>query len=168
MIRIQIVAGGSLIDRTIQGLTRGWSNHAELVWLTNGHSVYTLGARPKGGIKIRPAQLDHYTKIEQFVLNSAASEDLLHKAWNWLAARQGTPYNFRGVLGVATDLNIADPKAMDCSQSVHLACWYGANFQLLSTRPSNLPWRITPRDLLLSRQLVYVGDGKAETGNTAP
>lgn len=172
MIRIQIVAGGSLIDRTIQGLTRGWSNHAELVWLTtNGNPVYTLGARPKGGIQIRPAQIDHYTKIEQFVLNSKDSEDLLHKAWAWLADRQGTPYNFRGVLGVATDLNIADPKAMDCSQSVHLACWYGAGFPLLSTRPSNLPWRITPRDLLLSRQLVYVGNIatdtaalKAETG----
>jgi uncharacterized protein YycO len=155
MIRIQIVAGGSLIDRTIQFQTRSWANHVEFVRLDNEHPVETLGARPSGGIQVRPAN-DRYTKIEQFVLNDASSEYLLGLAWDWLSVRKGTPYNFRGVLGVATDLNIADPNAMDCSQAVHLACWHGADFPLLSTRPSNLPWRITPRDLLLSRGLVFV------------
>lgn len=165
MIRIQIVAGGSFIDRSIQFQTRSWCNHVEFI---NIAARTTLGARPDGGIQVRDSWKDHYSKVEQFVLNDPNSAGLLKKAWLWLYDRKGTPYNFRGVLGVATNLNIADPKAMDCSQSVHLACWHGAGFPLLSTRPSNLPWRITPRDLLLSRQLVYAGDGtaalKAETG----
>lgn len=151
-IRIQIVAGGSLIDRSIQWETRGWANHVELIDLER---KITLGARPQGGIQIRPAN-DKYTRVEQFVLNDSHSVYLLQMAWAWLEELKGTPYNFKGIFGIATDLSVADPKAMFCSQAIHLACWYGAGFPLLSTRPSALPAFITPRDLLLSRQLVFV------------
>lgn len=155
-IRIQIVAGGSFVDRSIQWETRGWANHTEMILLTSsGKPDKTLGARPQGGIQLRDATKDKYTRVEQFVLNHPDSQNLLGKAFDWLLNKRGTPYNFKGILGIATDLSVADPKAMFCSQAIHLACWYGAGFPLLSTRPSNLPWRITPRDLLLSRQLVY-------------
>ena len=97
-----------------------------------------------------------YRRVEQFVLNSPDSERLLAEAWTWLFLRRGTPYNYRGIFGIATDLNVTDPKAMDCSHAVFAATWLGAGFPLLSTRPSNLPWRITPQSLLNSRGLVWV------------
>lgn len=153
-IRIQIVRSPGLIPRIIGFETRSWATHIEFV---NNEARETLGARPGGGVAVRPAALDHYVYGEQFVLNHPSSEELLKLAWRWGLRHRGTPYNFGGVVGVATDLNLNEPQAMDCSQFVHLACWKGAGFPLISTRPSNLPWRITPRDHLLSRGLVYVG-----------
>jgi uncharacterized protein YycO len=159
-IRIQIVTEKlNPISAAIRFTTRGWASHAEFVDTDRG---ITLGARSKtfrypGGVQIRACHYDHYTKVEHFVLNSLASEQLLLLAWTWLYKKIGTPYNYKGIVGIATDLSVEDPNAMDCSQSVHLACWKGANFPILSTRPSALPWRITPRDLLLSRSLVYIG-----------
>lgn len=121
----------------------------------------TLGARAAsfrypGGIQIRDCKYDHYSKVEQFVLNSPDSPRLLLLMWKWLQERIGTPYNYLGIVGIATDLMVWNPKAMDCSQAIFMAAWEGADFPLLSTRPSNLPWKIAPPHLLLSRQLVYI------------
>lgn len=150
-IRIQIVEGRGIISKAITFGTRGWASHAEMV---SGN--WTLGERAVGGLQTRKLDPSQYRKVEQFVLNSPESPRLLEKAWDWLWDRRGTPYNYRGIFGLATDLNVSDPKAMDCSHAVFAATWQGADFPLLSTRPSNIPWRITPRDLLLSRGLVWV------------
>lgn len=152
-IRIQIVTSPGPISAAIRFETRSWANHAELI---DTDRQITLGARTPDGVKVRLCSGDHYRKIEHFVLNDIDSPRLLKMAWDWLESKVGTPYNYRGIVGITTNLLIENPKAMDCSQSIHLCCWRGAHFPLLSTRPSNMPWRVTPRDLLLSRQLVYL------------
>lgn len=158
-LRIQFVTQKcSPISASVRFATRGWASHVEFVWPEIG---ITLGSRArsfryKGGVRIRECKFDRYSKVEQFVLNSPRSPELLKTAWDWLYARIGTPYNYAGCFGIATDLTITNPKAMDCSHAIFASLWKGADFPLLSTRPSNLPWRITPRDLLLSRELVYL------------
>lgn len=152
-IRIQIVAGKGLISKAIMFGTRGWASHAELVD-TERHE--TLGERASGGLKVRPLEPRQYKKVEQFVLNCEDSPRRLQLMWDWLHERQGMPYNYLGIVGISADLTLTEPKAMDCSHAIFAASWQGAGFPLLSTRPSNLPWRVTPRDLLLSRNLVWV------------
>lgn len=146
------------VSEAIRFTTRSWASHAELVDLDK---CVTLGARARslrypGGVQIRDCQYDHYSRCERFVLNSPQSPKLLELAWGWLCGKIGTPYNYAGIVGIASDLTIENPAAMDCSHAMYACTWLGADFPLLSTRPSNLPWRITPRDLLLSRQLVYL------------
>jgi len=159
VVRVQFVTEGhNPISWGIRRETSKWCSHVELVDLSCG---VTLGARSRsthypGGVQIRDCNRDHYSKVEQFVLNHPESPRLLKLAWDWLYAKIGTPYNYLGIVGIATDSTIENPKAMDCSHSIHLATWKGSDFPLLSTRPSNLPWKITPADLLLSRQLVYI------------
>jgi|ERR1035437_2275287 hypothetical protein len=154
-IRLQIVTERwNPISAAIRFQTRSWASHAEFIDL---EARTTLGARCRGGVQVRPCAKDHYSRVEQFVLNSPDSPHLLRLAWDWLYARRGTPYNYKGIVGIATDLTIVNPKALDCSHGMFSSLWLGADFPLLSTRPSNLPWRITPRDLLLSRMISYVG-----------
>jgi len=158
-LRVQIVTNTlNPVSALIRFTTKGWASHAEMVDTDRG---ITLGARAwtfryKGGLQIRESKYDHYSKVEQFVLNSPNSPELLQDAWDWLYQRIGTPYNYRGCFGIATNLMLTNPKAMDCSHAIFAATWLGADFPLLSTRPSNLPWRITPQALLGSRGLVYV------------
>lgn len=159
-IRIQIVTEKwNPISASIRFTTRGWASHCELI---DTDRKITLGARSRsfrypGGLQIRESKYDHYSRIEQFVLNCDDSPRRLQLMWDWGYAHKGTPYNYSGCFGIATDLSVNNPKAMDCSQALFAESWFGADFPLLSTRPSNLPWRITPRDLLLSRSLVYIG-----------
>lgn len=163
MIRIQIVRGRGLVSRLIGFETRSWASHVELVDTT---AKVTLGARARGGLDVRHCSLDRYERIEQFVLNHSESPQLLQRAWDWLYQRRGAKYGFGIVLGVALDWErLSRPVIargelrLDCSMAVHLALWHGAGFPALSTRPSALPARVTPRDFLLSRALVYVPAG---------
>lgn len=138
--------------------TSGWASHVELI---DTDKKITLGARARslhypGGIQIRECKYDHYSRVKQFVLNSSQSPELLGKMWSWMLMKKGTPYNYLGITGILFDINIQNAKAMDCSESIFLASWQGADFPLLSTRSDDLPWKIAPPHLMMSRGLVYV------------
>jgi hypothetical protein len=164
MIRIQIVTEKwDPVSAAIRYTTRSWASHAEFVWVEKG---WTLGARArsfrdKGGVLIRPCALDRYTKVEQFVLNSDRSAFYLDAAWRYAATQIGMPYAYQAVLAIQFDRSwsSSNPNASFsswfCSELV-AASLMKVGFPILSTRPSDQPYRITPRDLLLSRQLVYV------------
>jgi uncharacterized protein YycO len=148
-IRIQIVTEKwNPVSAAIRFSTRSWASHAEFVNLEAGT---TLGARCTGGVQVRPCSWDHYSRIEQF-----SAPNISH-AYEWALAQVGKPYDFAAVTGIALDRNWRSHDKWFCSELIAAAFENIGGIPLLSTRPSVGTWRITPRDLLLSRNLYYLG-----------
>ncbi|MHB8484226.1 MAG: hypothetical protein ACYDCM_00645 [Candidatus Acidiferrales bacterium] len=147
VIRLQIVTEKwNPISAAIRFSTRSWASHAEFIDVT---AQVTLGARCAGGVKIRPCAKDHYSRVEQFIA------DGIMRAYAWALTQAGKPYDFSAITGIALDRNLHDESRWFCSELVAVA-FEKAGYPLLSTRPSAAPWRITPRDLLLSRSLCFL------------
>ena len=126
-------------------------SHVELQDTTTGE---TLGARfhpfsaSRDGIQIRPAKENNHQR--RVIL---ATYSGIEDTWKWMAAnRIGTRYNWKGILGIATAEDWNDPTHRDCSQAQYEGALYGANLLLLNCQ-SITPWKITPRDLLLSKEI---------------
>lgn len=152
-IRIQVVTEKwNPISAAIRFSTRSWASHAEFIDTT---ARVTLGARSVGGVKYRLCEKDHYSRIEQFVVDKES--DML-AAWSWASTQVGKPYDFSAVSGIALDRNWHDESKWFCSELV-VAAFEAVGYPLLSTRPSASVYRYTPRDLLLSRNIMYIGNG---------
>lgn len=148
LIRLQIVTEKwNPISAAIRFSTRSWASHAEFVDTDRG---ITVGARAIGGVKIRGCWEDHYTRVEQF---TAAG---IEQAYMWATTQIGKPYDFSAVTGIALDRNWRNDSRWFCSELI-AAAFEEVKAPLLSTRPSNALWRVTPRDLLMSRGLDYIG-----------
>lgn len=147
VIRLQIVTEKwNPVSAAIRFTTRSWASHAEFVDVT---AQVTLGARAAGGVKLRPCAKDHYSRVEQF------TADGITAAYKWALTQAGKPYDFSAITGIALDRNLHDESRWFCSELVAVA-FEKVGFPLLSTRPSDSSWRITPRDLLLSRSLTFL------------
>lgn len=148
MIRLQIVTEKfNPISAAIRYTTRSWASHAEFVDVTND---YTLGARSIGGVKLRPAWRDHYTRCEQF------TADGIDAAYQWALKQIGKGYDFSAIAGITFDRDWRNEDRFFCSELIVLA-FEKVGAPILSTRPSAAVYRITPRDLLLSRLIYYLG-----------
>lgn len=66
----------------------------------------------------------------------------------------GTPYNLRGIFGIITARNWTDKDKMDCSNFVVRAA-ERAGVYLLRDNVIE-PWKITPRDILLSKEITLL------------
>jgi uncharacterized protein YycO len=143
-IRVQIVTARGLVDAAIRFSTRSWASHAEF---TDG--THTFGAR-RDGVKHRLSASDHYTRLEQF------TADGVEEAYNWAINQAGKPYDFSAIFGIALNRDWHDESKWFCSELVAVA-FEKVGHPLLSTRPSAQSYRLTPRDLLLSRELIYLG-----------
>ena len=106
-------------------------------------------ARAKGGVQIRPYAIDHYSRVEEFT-----GPNIIH-AYRWALTQVGKPYDFSAIAGIAIDRDWHDDSKWFCSELLAVA-FEKAFSPILSTRPSAQAWRITPRDLLLSRQLFFL------------
>ena len=147
MIRLQVVTEQrNPISAAIRFTTRSWASHVEF-W--DADTQTTLGARAKGGVAIRPCSGDKYTKVEQFTAPG------ILEAYKWALTQVGKPYDYSAITGIAFDRDWHDEKKWFCSELVTVA-FEKAGLPILSTRPSACVYRITPRDLLLSRILVYL------------
>lgn len=98
---------------------------------------------------MRPCAKDHYSKVEQF---TAAN---IEHAYEWALTQVGKGYDYSAIAGIALDRNWRDLSRWFCSELVAMA-FEQVGSPILSTRPSASVWRITPRDLLLSRALIYL------------
>ncbi|HXN99568.1 MAG TPA: hypothetical protein VN881_10875 [Candidatus Acidoferrales bacterium] len=146
-IRLQLVTQPwDPVSAAIRFTTRSWSSHAEFVDVAAGT---TLGSRSFGGVKVRPCANDHYSKVEQF---TAA---YIEQAYEWALTQVGKAYDYSAIAGIALDRNWRDGSRWFCSELVAMA-FEQVGSPILSTRPSVSVWRITPRDLLLSRSLIYL------------
>ena len=147
MVRVQIVTERfNPISASIRFTTRSWASHAEFIDVT---AQTTLGSRSIGGVKIRPCSKDHYSKVEQFTAPG------MLEAYAWANTQIGKPYDFSAIAGIALNRDWRNEDRFFCSELLALA-FEKAGFPILSTRPSAAIYRITPRDLLLSRILVYL------------
>lgn len=159
MIYVQLVSEKwDLVSAFIRYTTRSWPSHAEFY---DTETNTTLGARIRGGVKIRDYSKDHYSKVERF---TAAG---IRDAYEFAKTQIGKPYDFSAVSGILLDRNWHNDVNWFCSELVAVS-FEKAGHPLLSTRPSAKTYRITPRDLLLSRNLYYIEpktDPKGEKRN---
>lgn len=171
-IRIQVVTDRyNPISFGIRLGTGGEFSHAEFI---DTEKHVTFGARFIGGVKFRPCDKDHYSKVEQFTAKG------IELAYEWALTQEGKPYDLGAVaaiklstIGIKIRRNWRDPGKWYCSELVARAFemagvpkgqWASATpenipgygmYALLSTRPSAAFYFITPRDLPLSRSLDY-------------
>lgn len=146
-IRIQLVTEKwNPISAAIRYSTRSWPSHAEFVDVNAGT---TFGARSSGGVRLRDCAKDHYSRVEQFTAEG------IEAAYKWALTQAGKKYDFSAIAGIALNRDWRDETRWFCSELV-AASFEAVGNPLLSTRPSAQVWRITPRDLLLSRSLVYI------------
>jgi uncharacterized protein YycO len=148
-IRIQIVTSPGPISAAIRFETRCWASHVEFVEMVDGH---TLGSRSKGGVMLRKGSLDRYSKVEQFTANG------INEAYEWALMQVGKPYDYSAIAGITLNRNWRNESRWFCSELV-AAAFEHAGCPILSTRPSIGIWRITPRDILLSRQIYFLAAG---------
>jgi uncharacterized protein YycO len=150
VIRLQIVTERwNPISAAIRATTRSWASHAEFV---DVDASKTLGSRSIGGVKIRPCSKDHYSKVEQFTAGNITA------AYEWAKRQIGKPYDFSAIAGIAFNRDWRNEARWFCSELV-AAAFEAVGSPILSTRPSSAVYRITPRDLLLSRLIFYLPEG---------
>lgn len=148
--RIQIVTEKwNPVSAAIRASTRSWCSHAEFY---DSENQVTLGSRSIGGVKIRPCSKDHYSRVEQFTAANIGA------AFAWAKTQIGKSYDFSAIAGIAFDRDWRNEERFFCSELIALA-FEKIGSPILSTQPSVGVFRITPRDLLLSRSLIYL-DGK--------
>jgi hypothetical protein len=128
------------ISAAIRFSTRSWASHAEFV----DERGITLGARARGGVKFRGPSESHYSRIERYDAEGLA------EAFDWAITQIGKPYDFGAVAGIAFDRNWRDTDRWFCSELAAAAFEHAG--RPLFARSADV-WRITPRDLLLSREL---------------
>lgn len=146
MIAVQIVTEKwNPISAAIRFSTRSWASHAEFVDTDAG---VTVGARCTG-VMIRQCEQDRYSRVERF---RAAG---IEKAYEWARTQLGKSYDFSAISGIAFNRDWHDPERWFCSELV-AASFEAVGEPLLSTRPSAQVFRVTPRDLLLSRSLWWI------------
>jgi uncharacterized protein YycO len=102
-------------------------------------------------VQIRPCSKDHYSKVEQFTSDPEA----IVKAYRWALTQVGKPYDFSAITGIVLNRDWHNENKWFCSELLVVA-FEKAGAPILSTRPSSAFWRVTPRDLLLSRDLFYL------------
>ena len=152
-IRVQLVTQRwNPVSAAIRYTTRSWASHAEFV---NTITSQTFGARSIGGVKHRFSSRDHYSRVEQFTFNGDNSGEVVEAAYAWALTQNGKPYDFSAISGIAFDRNWHADEKWFCSELVAVA-FEKAGYPILSTRPSDEVFRITPRDLLLSRELIWL------------
>lgn len=150
-IRIQLVTvQWDPISAGIRFATRSWASHSEFI---DTNAMTTFGAR-WDGVKKRPCRIDHYTRIEQF------TAPMIEKAYEWALTQEGKPYDYAAIANIAAGMifprNWRDESRWWCSE-LNAVAFEKVGAPILSTRPSAAESGITPRDELLSREIIYVG-----------
>lgn len=147
-IRIQVVTEElNPISALIRFSTRSWASHIEFVDTDRG---VTVGARFNGGVRERLCASDRYTRVEQFTSRG------IELAYQWARTQIGKPYDLSAVFGIGFGgRDWRQDDAWFCSELVAFS-FETTDSPLLSTRPSASVYRITPRDILLSREIYFL------------
>lgn len=142
-------------DRVIGWYSRSPYVHAEFHWpLDQRLPEGFLGAQPKGGVAIRPA--DYLGSVARDTFVAQLSDTQYAKLQAWLRSQVGKPYDFRAIAGMALQFLNKDSgdNAWFCSELVY----YGlanVGYPLLR-EPMKQADTITPRDVAVSLQIAQV------------
>jgi uncharacterized protein YycO len=124
-----------------------WSewDHCEIV-TGSGY----LGARPDGGVRIRPF---NYTKplAESFARIAFDSAFQERRFLNFVKDQIDKPYDFSAILGFASKRDWHNPDSWICSEIVAAAAEY-AGKPLLN---GDKTWRFSPRDIAISPLVIF-------------
>lgn len=143
MIRLRFSTTKSIVPSAfIRWRTQCAQSHVELI----NDDGFTLGARwslhkSDNGVRVRPPSS---TAGQINVVH--ATYPGIEKAWEIGLSYVGTPYNLRGILGIALAKDLTNPGEVDCSH-YQLMLSYLVGWPLLSDRVM-ADWKITPRDLI--------------------
>jgi hypothetical protein len=151
MIRLRFSTTNSLIpSAVIRWRTDSDQSHVEFI----NEAGCTLGSRwslrkSDNGVRVRPpSSTTHQKRVLEATF--VGIENAYTKGINLV----GTPYNLKGIFGIAVSKDWTDQGELDCSNFVFVAA-QRAGVQLLN--PKDIaPWKITPRDLLLSPLLTFL------------
>ncbi len=154
-IYVRLVKGVGFYDRIIKWYTRSNYTHAEFAWpLTSSKPEQWLGAQPKGGVAIRPA--DYLGAVEYQVYSIDVTNAQARKIAGFLKAQIGMAYDWPAIVNMGKfDHDVISPNKWFCSELVFGAC--AANGAAILRAPLSQRDRITPRDLGLSMELVPAG-----------
>lgn len=139
-------------------LIREWTwwdySHVDLV-LPSGR---LLGARLSGGVQIRPP---HYKNFSKTLRGTVTLPDEDGRSVIAAAAAQvGKPYDWRAILNFGLHRDWRNTRSWFCSELVAWSFEQG-HWPLLN--PAVPRERITPRDLALSRRIVFPAGVKRPT-----
>lgn len=138
----------SLESALIRYGTHSWASHVEFLDTAN---MMTIGARLQGGVDFRRYDYCKPTAEAWFVANRIVS------AYEWAVTQRDKPYDLTGLLSVFllnfTERNWREDKKWWCSELV-AAAFEAVGAPLLS--PYAKPWKLSPGDLLNSKELTLV------------
>lgn len=144
MITIQFSTTNHISSKMIGFMTWSWASHTDFV-LPDGTLFGALAMENGGGVR-KHILTPSYTRIERYTVD--APESILDIA----LAQEGKPYDWGGIFGVlARNRNWEDDDKWFCSELVAY-CFKKAGVPLINDEP----YRITPRDLLVSPLLKRV------------
>lgn len=103
-----------------------------------------LSAQVKGGVRIRKVPEEYFDK------RLLCTAPLVEAAYSWALTQIGKPYDWRAILGIASDKDWHCGDDYFCSELVATAFEHIGKPLL---NPDAVVWRITPRDLLLSPEV---------------
>jgi hypothetical protein len=100
---------GSWAIRTFQ---RGWCSHVDSV-MDDGR---LLGARSDGGVQIRPANYEKFSRVERAVISVPYYKERAY--WEFLKAQVGKPYDKLAIAAFAFNRDWRTPDAWFCDELV--------------------------------------------------
>lgn len=145
MVYFRVVSGTGLDSWLVKHTTRSEFSHAEFVL---PESKQAFGAY-LDGVSFRPLDYAHFDREVWF------TAPRIDEALCWAVKQNGKKYDFSAIVGIFADRDWRDCNKFFCSELVALA-FERAGAPILN--PQFSPWRITPRDILLSPVIEKVKD----------
>ena len=159
-IIIHAVTTNSIVSQVIRLFTFSEYSHVEFaVQDDTGKITGYLGALGSGGVQIRKADYDAWSK-EAFFVTANLPDDIYKAVWQFAVGRIGDSYDWGALLGLGLRRDWRKPGSYFCSELVE-AAFDSAGWPLLDDRGETD--RITPRDIVLSPRLAPVTKQMAES-----
>lgn len=143
---MQFSAEHTLASVLTRWFTHSAFSHVDLV-LPDGR---LLGARPAGGVQIRPPDYARFYRVLQLLMRTP----LAARHYRYALSQVGKPYDWRAVIGfLLPSRDWRDENAWFCSELV-AATFDGTRDRLVHLVGRDEPiTRVTPNDLLISPRL---------------
>jgi uncharacterized protein YycO len=124
---------------------RTWSDYSHVDFVLPDGKL--LGARSEGGVQIRPANYENFTKLAQYQIE--APQAVLDYAQQQI----GKPYDMRSIINFGLHRDWREDDSWFCSELVAASFEHGG-FPLLNIEESVS--RVSPRDITLSPYLKRI------------
>lgn len=143
MLTLQFSTTNGPFSRVIRLFT--WSDFSHVDLVVNSQDL--LGAKLSGGVRIRKAAAQKFSKVAQFGVHVSPAEEAQVIAF--LFGQIGKPYDWGAIFGLIFRRDWQKAESWFCSELI-AAAFQQAGVPLLRETLN----RITPRDLVMSPRLL--------------